>query len=684
MAGLLSLGFLAGGVCLTEPAAAADARTGISSNQNSIMIQNDYITVEVQKVGRKLAGVIVRDKINGRVYDLGNNIFCLQVQEAQTDEACSKVEYKDTMQTITAQDFMCGGVQVETVQADPKGRRLVDRKAGQRIVVPFAVTTDGKRFTWWAELREGQPYVRVGLDIEPQQFELAARKITLLDIKAPEARVEGTVKGAPVVAAGNRLFAGVESPMCLSEATKDGFTCSLERKTDIPRSGGRKGRSVSSFSAVLGFSQPGQLRRTFQLSYLNMERARAYSPLLNYNTWYDIGYFTPYSEKDALDTVKMFGEELVKKRGAKMDSFMFDDGWDNTETLWEFHKDLPNEFREIRKLAESYGADPGVWFSPWGGYGAPHDNRIKAAGDRFETNVRGFALSGPKYYEHFKNMCVHMIKENGVNHFKFDGTSSEAEPAKGSKFGSDFEAAISLIDELRGVRPDLYINLTTGTWASPFWFSIADSIWRGDWDHDFCGVGTKRNQWITFRDAQIYLNNVKISPLFPINSLMTHGVIYNKGAHGLTTTEGDDLAKEIWSGFGLGTQMQELYITPAMLKDDEWDTLAAAAKWSRANKDTLVDSHWVGGNPADLVVYGFASWSPAKGIVTLRNPSSEEQEFVFDPAAIWELPVGAPAKYTLSSPKGDKLPAKSIEAGKPVVVKLAPFEVLVLEGTPAK
>ena len=642
------------------------------------MIQNDYVSVDVQRVGRKLAGVIVRDNINGRVYSLGNDIFRLLVQDEQTDEACSKKEYKDTMHTITAQDLMCVELKQVALKAKPKARRLVERKPGKRIVASFAVPTDGKSFTWWAELRQGQPYVRVGLDVEPLQFAMPVRKVTLLDVKAPEARVEGTVKGAPVVAAGNRLFAGMESPLCLSEATTEGFTCSVVRKTDLPR------RAVSSFSAVLGFCQPTQLRRTFQLDYINQERARAYAPFLNYNTWYDIGYFSPYTEKDALATVKLFGEELVKKRGVTMDSFLFDDGWDNTETLWEFHKDMPNEFRKIRKLAESYGADPGVWFSPWGGYGKPHDMRLQAAGDRFETNERGFALSGPKYYEHFKSMCLHMIKENGINHFKFDGTSGEAEPAKGSRFGSDFEAAICLISELRDVRPDLYINLTTGTWSSPFWFGIADSIWRGDWDHDFCGEGSNRNRWITFRDAQIYLNNVKISPLFPISSLMTHGVIYNRSARGLTTTEGDDLAKEIWSGFGLGTQMEELYITPSMLKTKEWDALAAAAKWARANGETLVDSHWVGGNPVDLVVYGFASWSPAKGILTLRNPAAEAQEFVFDPAAIWELPVGAPTKYALTSPKGDKLPARVAEAGKPVTIKLAPFEVLVLEGAPKK
>lgn len=677
--GLMSLSFLVGGLGFTASAEESAARLNASaSNRNAFMLENEFITVNVNRVGRKLVSVTVQDKINGRSYELGNGIFSLLVRDEQTDEACSKKEFKDTFHTVTAGDLMCSSVEESDIAAVADARRLAERKPGKRVTATFAVPSDGYAFSWWLELREGQPYLRVGLDIVPRQFAMPVRKLTLLDVAAREARVEGSVKGAPIVAAGNRLFAGVEHPMSKSEATGTGFTCSLERTTDLPC------RVPSRFSAVLGFCRPSELRRTFQLSYLNNERARAYAPFLNYNTWYDIGYFTPYGEKAAIDTVRIFGEELVRKRGVVMDSFLFDDGWDNTETLWEFHSDLPDEFRNVRKVAESYGAAPGVWFSPWGGYGKPKEQRLQAADGKFETNEMGFSLSGPKYYEHFRDMCLHMIRENGINHFKLDGTSGEAEPAKGSKFGSDFEAMIALIEELRAEREGLYINLTTGTWASPFWFGIADSIWRGNWDHDFCGEGSERNQWITFRDSQIYANNVAVSPLFPINSLMTHGVIYNKGARGLKTTSGDDLANEIWSGFGLGTQMEELYITPSMLTQDEWDTLAAAAKWARDNGETLVDSHWVGGDPAALEVYGFASWSPVKGILTLRNPAAQEQSFSFDPASVFELPLGAPVKYTLSSPKGDELPIRTIEVGKPVTLRLAPFQVLVIEAVPAK
>ncbi len=68
-------------------------------------------------------------------------------------------------------------------------------------------------------------------------------------------------------------------------------------------------------------------------------------------------------------------------------------------------------------------------------------------------------------------------------------------------------------------------------------------------------------------------------------------------------------ADQVWSYFATGTQLQELYITPSLLNKVKWDTPAQAAKWSRANADVLVDTHWVGGDPTALEVYGWASWN---------------------------------------------------------------------------
>ncbi len=98
----------------------------------------------------------------------------------------------------------------------------------------------------------------------------------------------------------------------------------------------------------------------------------------------------------------------------------------------------------------------------------------------------------------------------------------------------------------------------------------------------------------------------------------------------------------------------------------------------------LKDTHWIGGDPAWLEVYGWASWTPQKGILVLRNPSDHPQGIRVDLQDAFELPPGAPQRYTAKSPWKD-------DAGKPVIelrahtpheFQLAPFEVLTLDAVP--
>ncbi|HYV76402.1 MAG TPA: enterotoxin, partial [Candidatus Binatia bacterium] len=135
-----------------------------------------------------------------------------------------------------------------------------------------------------------------------------------------------------------------------------------------------------------------------------------------------------------------------------------------------------------------------------------------------------------------------------------------------------------------------------------------------------------------------------------------------------------------------GTQLQEMYITPSLLSTENWDTLAEAAAWSRANADVLVDTHWIGGDPALLEVYGWASWSPKKAILVLRNPSDKAQDVAIDIERAFELPAKTPRAYTLHSPwKEDReQPGVSVVGGLPHMFSLKPFEVLALEGAPTK
>jgi hypothetical protein len=320
--------------------------------------------------------------------------------------------------------------------------------------------------------------------------------------------------------------------------------------------------------------------------------------------------------------------------------------------------------------------------SPWGGYGKPKEERIaNGQAQGFETNRGGFALSGPKYYQRFRETCFMMIRKYGVNQFKIDGTGNAANAIPGSSFDSDFDAAITLIGEMRAEKPDLYVNLTTGTYPSPFWLRYADSIWRGGEDHSFAGVGTNRQQWITYRDGDTFRGVVSRGPLFPLNALMLHGLIYARRANKLDTDPANDFTDEIRSYFGTGTQLQEMYVTPSLLTSENWDRLAEAASWSRRNADVLVDTHWIGGDPRKLEVYGHAAWSPRRGVLSLRNPADKPQSIPIDVGRAFELPSNAPQSYRARD-AWTRAEKAALTAGREQVFSLQPFEVLTLEVDP--
>jgi hypothetical protein len=378
---------------------------------------------------------------------------------------------------------------------------------------------------------------------------------------------------------------------------------------------------------------------------------------------------------------------LIKPHGVIMDGMVFDDGWDDPKTLWRFHSGFPNGFRPLAELCRQYNTHLGVWLSPFGGYGEPKEQRIKfGRAQGYELNATGFSLAGPKYYAAFWDACVGMIRNYGVNHFKFDGIAAGMAASGGAQYVLDTEAMRRLMLELRQEDPNLYINLTTGSWPSPFWLRYADSVWRQGGDMGLAGQGTRQQQWLTYRDQEVYRNIVGKGPLYPLNSLMTQGVAYSRqGTAGDPTFNSAGFKDDVHAFFGSGTGLQELYIQPGKLTPEDWRVLAEAAKWSRADADVLVDTHWIGGDPAKLQVYGYASWSARKGIVMLRNPDVQPREYALDLAAAFELPLGAQTKYLLKSPwaeDGSK-PALRAEAGKPLRITLKPFEIVVLDALPS-
>ncbi|MFZ0418685.1 MAG: enterotoxin [Candidatus Sulfotelmatobacter sp.] len=640
---------------------AGEARASVQAD--SIVLENKLFTAQWSILKGAVVGSHFIEHSTGKHTRLSRDLFILKFRDGRILPSSRMVPQGDP--------------QVESLRAEPDALKSALRSPGQQVIVTLGDPEKKLSVTWKGILRDGSNYLRQEISLHATNDE-AITEVELFDFKAPTALVDGKVKGSPVII--NELFLGFEHPLSICGARNGEVTCSMHRGLPL-----RAGQTVT-YSSVIGLSPSGQLRRGF-LIYIERERARPNLPFLTYNSWYDIGFNNPYDEAAALDVIHSFGEELVEKRSVKLDSFLFDDGWDDPHTLWSFGAGFPNGFTPLKAAAEKYGARPGVWLSPWGGYDRAKEERLKYGREQgLETNAGGFALSGPKYYARFRDVTLKFIRDYGVNQFKIDGTGNVNSVLPGSEFDSDFQAAISLMNEWRSVNPKLFINLTTGTYPSPFWLQYADSIWRGGDDHAFAGVGSWRERWITYRDAATYKGIVQAGPLFPLNSLMLHGIIYARQANHLGSDPGKDFPNEVHTYFGSGTQLQELYVTHSLLSKEDWDMLAEAAQWARQNADVLIDTHWIGGDPGQLQIYGWAAWAPQKGIITLRNPSDKTQSYALDVAKAFELPAGTTRTYLAHSPWLKDRSSKPLRftAGKMHTLTLRPFEVINLEALPEK
>lgn len=186
-----------------------------------------------------------------------------------------------------------GGARVEQLQANPKASRYSDRLAGIAVHLPLADPTGRSQADWALVLREDSQYIRQVLTITANGQPLPLSGILMIDVRSAGIAVAGTVKGSPLVA--GEFFLGFESP--LAESSVVGERGVSELHQSVPIGAGHSAQ----YSAVIGVAPAGQMRRGF-LSYLERERAHPYRTFLHYNSWFDIGYLTPYTQHGCTGT----------------------------------------------------------------------------------------------------------------------------------------------------------------------------------------------------------------------------------------------------------------------------------------------------------------------------------------------------------------------------------------------
>ncbi len=183
------------------------------------------------------------------------------------------------------------------------------------------------------------------------------------------------------------------------------------------------GKSISEWS-VIGVVPENQRRRAF-LRYIERERARPYKQFLHYNCWWDItgDASASFTSGQLIERMHAWNQKFIEPYDITLHSFVFDDGWDDLDSVWYFDPvKFPEGFHPQAVLCREYNSGIGVWMSPYGGYGSNKKRRIASARrEGLEINDKGLSLSGPNYYERFLSRALDMLDNYHANYFKFDG-----------------------------------------------------------------------------------------------------------------------------------------------------------------------------------------------------------------------------------------------------------------------
>lgn len=605
--------------------------------------------------------------------------------------------------TVAASEMKLEDVKMVTLAENPSAATASLRYAGKALEARF--TYEELSIVWRAVLRNGSHYLRTEMDIQaakdlPMEGIVAMNYLVAKNSAYTAPEVVGNTRGA--ILASNHIFAGLETPMGLNSCKDEGNATHIEglwrRNTTL------KAGKTWNISSVVGLVAPKQLRRSF-LAYSERERAVAWRPYPVYISWYELNidrnnaqapsYKGNMTVEQCADVVSHWKTHFYDKYHMAPKAFVWDDGWDQYGT-WTFNPNFPNGFDEPANEAKKMGTGIGAWLGPVGGYGQSGEYRRA-----YWRSKGGMQLSNEDYYNFFIRCCTNMIDRYDFRFFKFDGISAQASaigPDEGTRGEENAEAIISIERAVRQKRPDIFLNTTVGTWASPFWFHFTDAVWRQEGDYGEAGdQGTDRECWITYRDRLVYQNFIQRSPVCPINTLMTHGFILSRWGAVSKNMDYDGIVREMRCAFACGSGMVELYNDYKLMdeiKDNQgnagalWKDLAECIKWQQEQADVLPDAHWVGGNPWDgkkANVYGWAAWNGKKSVLTLRNPSASAQTFTTTLREALDIPAYVRGKITLThafnQAELDGMPInKAIDIDTPLVLNLPGSSVFIYNG----
>jgi hypothetical protein len=405
------------------------------------------------------------------------------------------------------------------------------------------------------------------------------------------------------------------------------------------------------------------------------------------------------NEENIFRIIDLIRKNMIEKHQIQLDAFVLDDGWDVYESDWEFRaKEFPRGLKPISDELKKTNTGLGIWFGPTGGYSfrMKRVDWMKDHGYEVVGHTRNTAmlcLAGTKYSDLFRKRTTDFVANEGVSFFKWDGIQfSCSEPGHGHPVGLFSRRAVmeSLIDKVHSVReknPNVYLNITSGTWLSPWWVKYANQIWMQGADYGYADVPSisPRDAAITYRDFVLYDDFRNQNMWFPIANLMTHGIIKgNLQMLGGKAEPLDKFTNEVLLYFARGVSMWELYISPDILTDGEWDAMGEAMHWARDRFPVLSSTEMIGGDPTKGQTYGYVHFKGSRGILAVRNPSIDAKKLRVELASSAGLDASASSLVLEKTYPSRWIAPKLYRAGDKVDLALDGYETAIYEVYPVR
>ena len=582
---------------------------------------------------------------------------------------------------LTAADYRASGrpgvckeheEQVATVRYVP--RRELGPQAPTEIVVGYRLANE--------------PYLRkcLQLTLSPGS---AVDRLEVERFHTQEPCKQGG-RGEPVFIGGS-WFVGLEYPGSETEHADGLVTLAhFPGSAHLDENTGRW--VIQSKVAVAGVGRRGDPIELAFSDYLDTIR-RPSRILLHYNSWYD--FRENELTLDALvSTFEAFKKNVLDPYNLQMDVFVPDDGWQDPQSIWVPRENLyPQGLGPLSDALQARGTRLGLWI-PFNGYNLDVNWGAQRGYEKSDQG-RYYCLVGPKYNAAIRSVVERLIKEGNVGYFKHDFNHLQCSAAghghlPDMRHGheANLDAELELLALERRLQPDVFLNVTSYVWHSPWWLMHADTIWMaaGDFGYNHDWPQLSPREWaMSYRDAHFYKLYAERNTLVPLSAMMTHGLIHGR----YKLLGGKDETLREWSDYvvmyyGRGVQLMEWYITPDLMTPERWEVLGRATRWGIQNRDVLRNVVLVGGDPRKGEPHGYAHWSSDRGIFVLRNPDVREQriDVPFDKSVRYRGELGSRFQGRIIYPYVEQLPGTFV-SGQPLRLTVPGCSVLACEFAPA-